>query len=153
MIPYGGYCPVEFGEPVRLKSFATRKSMDYDHSEGRGSRSLHQFDTINHGNQKWTIEHAGPFGFRIRHYDSGRYLTTGNVGDGGRVFMVVGDFGSVFTFEPLSDGTVYIHLAGQNQYTMNPEGGGLANGVKLIMWPHGAADNDKWYVRAHNDLS
>ncbi|KAJ6568218.1 hypothetical protein DFH09DRAFT_432422 [Mycena vulgaris] len=100
--PHGGWCPVPVRTPVRLRAHVSKKCMDYDYSDGRGSNSLHQFDALNHPNQRFEIHPVGPKGFSIRHIASGRYLTTANIGDS-RVYMAVGDFPTIFTFEARVD--------------------------------------------------
>ncbi|KAK7435786.1 hypothetical protein VKT23_019484 [Stygiomarasmius scandens] len=153
LIPYGGWCPVPLDTPVRFRSYSTKKCMDFDFSEGKGGRNLHLYDAINHPNQKWIITRAGTLGFYIRHQDSGRYLATGNAGGDSRLYITTHEIGNVFTFEQRNDNTVWIHLADKNQYTMNPEGGNSNNYTKIIMWPHGKNDNDRWYVKRHEDFS
>jgi hypothetical protein len=94
--------------------------MDYDYSDGNGSKSLHQFDAISSPNQKariiifrvfrwltfpsaqFEIHPVGPKGFSIRHIASGHYLTTANTGDS-RVYMAMYDFPTIFTFEARVD--------------------------------------------------
>ncbi|KAJ7483182.1 hypothetical protein FB451DRAFT_101262 [Mycena latifolia] len=143
--PYSGWCPVALRTPVRFRAYVSRKSMDHDYCEGKGSRGLYQYEVVNHPNQRFEIHPVGPKGFSIRHIASGRYLTTGNTGDS-RVYMVIGDFPSIFTFEAQVDGTVLVHLAEQNQYTLNVESGGQHNRNKLIGWAGEKGDCDKWYI-------
>ncbi|KAJ7869621.1 hypothetical protein B0H13DRAFT_2062847 [Mycena leptocephala] len=95
--PHGGWCSVPVRTPVRIRSHISKKCMDYDYSDGNGSKSLHQFDAISSPNQKFEIHPVGPKGFSIRHIASGHYI-----GDS-RVYMVMYDFPSIFTFEARVD--------------------------------------------------
>ncbi|THV02549.1 hypothetical protein K435DRAFT_345614 [Dendrothele bispora CBS 962.96] len=153
LIPYGGFCPVPLDTPVRFRSFSTKKCLDFYWDEGRGGKSVHIWDALGTPNQKWIISRAGAIGFYIRHQDSNRFLATGNTGGEGSAFITTSEFGNVFTFENRNDGTVFIHLADKNQYTMNPEGGKNHNGTKNVMWPHGKGDNDRWYIKRFEDYS
>ncbi|KAG5644903.1 hypothetical protein DXG03_007455 [Asterophora parasitica] len=155
--PYGGWCPVPVGTPVRIRSHVSRKCMDYDFSDGRGGKSLHQFDAVNNPNQRFEINAVGPKGFAIRHIASGRYLTTSSTADM-RVYFAMGDFPTLFTFEARLDGnnwngTVLIHIADQNQYTLNVENAAQHNGAKLIGWTGGKGSPDIWYIKGFDDMS
>jgi hypothetical protein len=45
-----------------------------------------------------------------------------------------------------------VHLADRLDYTLNVEGGSPANGTKPIMWLGGKSNNDRWRIRAHNQV-
>ncbi|KAJ6568351.1 hypothetical protein DFH09DRAFT_1278000 [Mycena vulgaris] len=132
--PYGGWCPVAAHTPVRLRAYVSGKCMDYNYCGGNGNHSLHQYDVADHRNQRFEICPVGPKGFSIRHIESGRYLAVStDVGDA-RVYMAISRFPSIFTFEEHVDGSVLVHLAEQNGYTLNVEAAAQHNGAKLIGW-------------------
>ncbi|KAJ7132377.1 hypothetical protein C8R44DRAFT_773925 [Mycena epipterygia] len=158
--PYRGWCPVEVRTPVRIRSHISKKSMDYYYDEGKGNCSFRQWESaVKNLNQRFEILPVGLKGFSIRHISSGRYLTTGNVGKWGTsgVYMAIGDFPTIFTFEAQKDdaglwnGSVMVRFAEQNQYTLNVEGGGQGNGVKLLGYAGEKGTCDIWYIKNFDD--
>ncbi|KAJ7132376.1 hypothetical protein C8R44DRAFT_773923 [Mycena epipterygia] len=148
--PYRGWCPVEVRTPVRIRSHISKKSMDYAYHEGKGNCSLHQWESaVNNLNQRFEILPVGIKGFSICHISSGRYLTTGNIGKWSTsgVYMAIGDFPTIFTFEAQKDDAGLWN----GSYTLNVEGGGQGNGVKLLGYAGEKGTCDIWYINGFDD--
>ncbi|KAI0821577.1 hypothetical protein BC629DRAFT_1587828 [Irpex lacteus] len=60
------------GTEYNIQSILTKKSIDFDFSNGTGSRKLHQWETFDIPNQIWTLESADhSTGYIIRHVQTG----------------------------------------------------------------------------------
>lgn len=124
--PWNGTSP-PLNTPVRFRSWVSKKSLDFDWSDGRGNKSIHQFDSYSILNQQvtlfinlvpadkglmlffvsyqWSITKANSLGFRILHVQSGRHLTVGQLGNDHRYYLTTHELGSIFFFEPREGGT------------------------------------------------
>ncbi|KAF7317696.1 hypothetical protein MKEN_00857300 [Mycena kentingensis (nom. inval.)] len=156
--PYNAWAPFALNTPIRIRSASNKKSIDYDHSEGKGSKIFHQCETLLNPNQKFEIVSIGPKAFAIRHVVTGRYITTQGPRQLG-VYLGMGDFPYPFSFERLVDNQgnpnrkVMIHFAEQNEYTFNIEGGAGSPSDKVIGWAGGKSASDEWYIRAFDEIT
>jgi hypothetical protein len=46
-----------------------------------------------------------------------------------------------------------VHIAEQNQYTLNLEAGAQHNGARLIGWAGDKGDADIWYIQGFDDFN
>ncbi|KAI0796443.1 hypothetical protein BC629DRAFT_1592665 [Irpex lacteus] len=149
------FVPVPDGTEIRIQSVLTKKSIDFDFSNGKGSRKLHQWDTLEIPNQTWTlaksVDHAGSL---IRHAETGLSLIPTTVGGDGRVYLDVGPFGHGFTFKKARNGedNILVYLAGK-EYTITVENASDENGAKLVLWPHATGAASKWALKALNEAN
>ncbi|KAI0796442.1 hypothetical protein BC629DRAFT_1439460 [Irpex lacteus] len=146
------WCPVDVGAEVRIQSFLSKKSIDFDFSNNYGSRVLHQFETVKNTNQKWKLQRVDSIGYLIRHVDSGLCLIPTTVGKDGAVNLDVGPFGHAFIFERHQDSSVLIHLAGKEEYTLTIENGSEKTGAKFVLWPHASGAASRWRLTNFHDV-
>ncbi|KAF7349013.1 hypothetical protein MVEN_01422400 [Mycena venus] len=148
LVPYGWYCPVPLDTPIRFVGVQTGLALDWP----VGTTNACMWQSHGGTNQGWRIIRS-KYGFYIKQMDQNKYLQCQAVsGNNDRIYIGTGEVGSTFLFEQMPDGTTMIHLADRLDYTLNVEGASPANGTKPIMWLGGKSNNDRWRIRAHNQV-